>query len=421
MGILREEEYMALTSRIKFPRGFDRDLKLVLASLACRRVVMGFLEVVRAIYFAFLGLSPAQIGILFMIPIALGAVRSILFGLLADRYGSKIFIVIGNVFSTLRLVIYIFSKEYWMLALAQAIGAFGEGGGPGQPSVSALITDKTSPEVRTHVFSTLAFTNAAAATLGSMMAGLPVLFEKKLNIGTISSYGLLFWIGVIFSSLATFLVIPIKEKRSKEEMGRKARGLLPKKSWGVIGKFSLVRCIGGLGFGMISPLLPLYFYMKFSTGPEILGPFYAVSRFISMFSYLFIDKIVSIMGEVGSIVMSRLVSLVGILLLPIAPNYYVGGALIVLFRTILLFTMPVRQSFITLIVDPSESASAVGISNTARMAVRSVAPAVAGYMFEGISLNLPFFLGGMLVGLNALLYHVFFGRKEVSSSRTNNS
>ncbi len=411
---------MTLTHQIKLPRGFDRDLKLVLASLACRRVVMGFLEVVRAIYFALLGLSPVQIGILFTIPIALGAVRSVLFGLLADRYGRKTFIVIGNIFSTLRLVIYIFSKEYRMLALAQAIGAFGEGGGPGQPSVSALIADKTPPKTRTQVFSTLAFTNAAAATLGSMMAGLPAFFEKNLNFATIPSYELLFWIGVIFSALATFLVLPIMEKRPKEGLEAKVRGLFPKKSWGVIGKFSLVRCVGGLGFGMISPLLPLYFYMKFSTGPEVLGPFYAISRFLSMFSYLFVDKIVLIMGEVGSIVMSRLLSLIGILLLPLAPNYYVGGALVILFRTILLFTMPVRQSFITLIVDLSESASAVGISNTARMAIRSVAPTIAGYMFESISLNLPFFLGGMLVGLNALLYHVFFGRKEVSGSRTHN-
>jgi MFS family permease len=163
---------------------------------------------------------------------------------------------------------------------------------------------------------------------------------------------------------------------------------------------------------MVSPLLPLYFYMKFSAGPEMLGPFYALSRFISMFSYLFVDKMVSIVGEVGSIVFSRLISLFGIILLPFAPNYYVGAALLVLFRTVALFAMPVRQSFITLIVDPSESASAVGISNLARMSVRSLAPALAGYIFENISLSLPFFLGGFLVGLNALLYRLFFGNSS---------
>ncbi len=132
-------------TRIEPFKEFDRDLKLVLLSLACRRVVMGFLEVVRAIYFAILGFSPTQIGILFMIPIAAGAIRSGIVGLLADRYGRKTFIVIGNLFSTLRLLIYIFSQDFWVLAIAQVLGAFGEGGGAGQPSVSAFIADKTSP------------------------------------------------------------------------------------------------------------------------------------------------------------------------------------------------------------------------------------------------------------------------------------
>jgi len=398
-------------------REFDRDLKLLLLSLTCRRVVMGFLEVVRAIYFALLGFSPTQIGILFMIPIAAGAIRSGLVGLLSDKYGRKNFIVIGNLFSTLRLLIYILSQEFWVLAIAQVLGAFGEGGGAGQPSVSALIADKTSPKVRTQIFSRLAFTNAAAATIGSFMAGFPALFQSRLGFELIPSYHLLFWIGVLFSSVATLLVLPIVEVRDIRGIEAKVHGFLPKRSWKIIGRFSLVRCIGGLGFGMVSPLLPLYFYMKFSVGPEMLGPFYALSRFISMFSYLFVYKIVSIIGEVSSIVFSRLISLFGIILMPFTKNFYVSAALLVLFRTVALFSMPVRQSFITLIVDPSESASAVGISNLARMSVRSLAPPLAGYLFENISLSLPFYLGGFLVGLNAMLYQVFFG----NSSRNNGS
>ncbi len=246
------------------------------------------------------------------------------------------------------------------------------------------------------------------------MAGFPTLFQIRFNFKLIPSYHLLFLIGVFFSLMATLLVLPIVEERKikTKKVKVKDHGFLPIRSWGIIGRFSLVRCIGGLGFGMVSPLLPLYFYMRFSVGPEFIGPFYALSRFISMFSYLFINNIVSIVGEVGSIILSRLVSLFGIILLPYAPNYYLGAVLLVLFRIFALFTIPVRQSFITLIVDPSESASAVGISNLARMSVRSVAPAISGYIFENISLNIPFFLSGFLVGLNALLYWFFFGNSS---------
>ena len=399
-----------LSKRFELLRGFNRDLKFILVSLAFRRVVMGFLEVVRAIYFAIIGFSPAEIGFLFTIPIATGALRSGIVGVLADKYGRKIFILLGNLFSTLRLIIYVFSRDYWALALAQALGAFGEGGGAGQPSVSALIADKTDSRDRTHVFSIIALTNSGAAILGSLMAGTPALFQSKLNLDVISSYALLFLIGALFSVLAALLVLPVREERKNQQIEEKSGKLLPEKSWGIIGKFSLVRCVGGLGFGMVTPLLPLYFYMKFSTGSEVLGPFYALSRFLSMVLYLFADDVVELVGEVGSIVASRLASLIGIFLLPFAPSFHLAAILLVLIRAPALFTVPIRQSFITLIVDPSESASAVGISNMARMGVRSIAPALTGYIFESISLNVPFFLGGILIGVNALLYKFFFGR-----------
>ncbi|HDI74068.1 MAG TPA: hypothetical protein ENF57_03565, partial [Candidatus Korarchaeota archaeon] len=59
-----------LSKRFELLRGFNRNLKFILVSLAFRRVVMGFLEVVRAIYFAIIGFSPTEIGFLFTIPIA---------------------------------------------------------------------------------------------------------------------------------------------------------------------------------------------------------------------------------------------------------------------------------------------------------------------------------------------------------------
>ena len=403
---------MGLISSLKLPRGFNRDLKLILVSLACRRVIMGFLQVVRAIYFALIGFSPIEIGFLFTIPVAVGAARSGLVGVLADRYGRKTFIVMGNVFSTLRLVIYIFSREYWLLALAQALGGFGEGGGAGQPAVSALVADKTASSDRTQVFSTLALTNAIAAIMGSFMAGLPAVFQVNLGAEVLSSYALLFGIGLFFSIPAILLVLPIAEEKRTHEPEVQGHGLLPKSSWGLIRRFSLTRSVGGLGFGMISPLLPLYFYMRYSTGPEALGPFYALSRFLSMVLYLFLDRIVGFMGEVGSIGVSRLASLVGILLFPLAPSYHAAAVLLVLLWTPMMLTMPVRQSFITLMADPSESASVIGISNLARMSVRSVAPTLTGYMFESLSLNAPFFLSGGLIALNALLYRLFFGKKQ---------
>jgi len=86
--------------------------------------------------------------------------------------------------------------------------------------------------------------------------------------------------------------------------------------------------------------------------------------------------------------------------------------LMVAMRTTLTFTMPIRQSFATGIVDPEETATAIGISSFARMSLRSVAPTIAGYMFEAISLSMPFMVGAVLMIANGLLYRAFFQPKN---------
>ena len=58
---------MTRGSWYRLPDMFDKDLRLLLYSISLRRISMGFLGIVRAIYFALLGLSPFEIGILLSI------------------------------------------------------------------------------------------------------------------------------------------------------------------------------------------------------------------------------------------------------------------------------------------------------------------------------------------------------------------
>jgi MFS family permease len=51
---------------------------------------------------------------------------------------------------------------------------------------------------------------------------------------------------------------------------------------------------------------------------------------------------------------------------------------------------------------------AVGVSNFFRMTLRSLAPTLAGYMFEMVSISLPFISGSILVIINAGLYRNFY-------------
>jgi len=385
--------------------------------MAARRVVMGFLQVVIAIYFSLLGFSPLTIGLLFSLATATTAFHHISFGVLSDRYGRKIFLLLGSVFATLRLVIFATTQDFWLLALGQGLGAMGEGAGAGEPVVSGYIADKTKTRERVSVFSTLAVTNSIAASIGSAIAGLPQLFQSISSLDLVSAHIPLFYIGAIFSTLSSLLLLPISDVKHEERKTETGKKTLNAKSWSVIAKYSLVRAAGGLSWGLIDSLVTLYFFFRFAVGSGVLGPIFATARIISILTYPFIPIAIEKVGEVGTLTWSRIVSAVITVVFILTGWYPLAAFLFIALRLVLMFSMPVRQSFATGIVNPSETGTIIGISNFARMGIRSAAPAVTGYMFESVSLSAPFLIGASLMAVNGILYHIFFRSHQRSDSR----
>jgi MFS family permease len=401
---------------LRFLGGFDRDLRLMMLSMSFRRISMGFLMVVRAIYFYLLGFNEVEIGLLLSIATLVSALQSIVFGFLSDRFGRKPFLVMGGIFATLRMVIFALFTDFWMLALGQGIGAMGEGAGAGQPVVSGYISDKTDIIDRPSVFSTIAVANAIAATFGSLMAGLPKFLETSFGFDVIAAHKILFWIGA-FGGLVSLLFVFLMKEAKTEKVMRTASEADTQEGprrypWGAIAKFSLVRSTSGLGWGFIESMMSLYFFLRFGVGGEVLGPIYAVARFLSVFSYLLVPMLVDRYGDIPTIVASRIATAVLAAAFSLTTWYPLAIILLVVFRVLMQFTMPIRQTFATGIVDPEEIATAIGISNFSRMSVRVLAPPIVGYLFRYVSLSLPFMMGAGLLAVNGLLYKVFFQPKN---------
>ena len=106
---------------------------------------------------------------------------------------------------------------------------------------------------------------------------------------------------------------------------------------------------------------------------------------------------------------SRLVTAGLSIALAMAGSYPLDVILLVVHRVVMMFSIPIRQSFATGIADARDVVIAVGTSNFTRMGLRTVAPTVAGYMFEAISPSLPFLSRAVFVAANGLLYKVWFG------------
>lgn len=100
-----------------------------------------------------------------------------------------IFLIIGGLMSALRFLLYVMGRDFWMLVVAQCVGALGQGAGAGQPVVSGYLTDRIKDNVkRARIFSLVAVTNSLAFSLGSLLATLPVYFQHTLHILEPDSY-----------------------------------------------------------------------------------------------------------------------------------------------------------------------------------------------------------------------------------------
>ena len=407
---------MRRPSFLLLPSGFDRDLKLLLCSMMSRRAVMGFTSVVVTIYYNLIGLSPITIGLLLSFSSAISALHNISFGILSDRYGRKPFLLLGALFATMRLLILATTRNIWLLVLGQGLGAMGEGAGAGQPVVSGYIADKIELRDRVSFFSTIAVINALAATAGSAIAGLPQWLTSLQGLDLVAAHRPLFLFGAALSALSLVLLIPLGEVKVERDEDPRERKGFKIRSWEVILKYSLVRSMSGLGWGLIESLLPLYFFLRFGVGSDVLGPIYAATRMISIVAYAFIPFVVGRLGDVGTIVLSRMGSAAATIAFAFMDWYPLAAGLLVVFRLLMEFTMPIRQSFATGIVDQDETATLIGISSFARMGVRTAAPTIAGYMFEAVSLSMPLLLGSALTVANGTLYYTFFRSRDGAAS-----
>jgi len=365
--------------------------------------------VARAIYFALIGFSPLTIGILITIGTVVGAVESLVFGPLSDRYGRKPFLILGGISSIIRLTLYASSRDFLTLATAQAIGALGEGAGAGQPVVSGYIADKTEAEKRPAVFSLLSITNALSTAIGSLMAGLLPFLRLAFNLNEADAHIPLFWLGVGMNLTGVFFILPIQETRRSE---KESDDMCPfKVSWKEIGKYSIIRSTDGLGISFVSSLLSLYFYLRFGASSEILAPIYALARFLPVFTYPFIPLFVSRFGDVLCLIVIRILSGAVVAVFAIVPIFEVSAVLFIAFRFLFEFAMPMRQAFATEIVGQSRTGTIIGISNFSRFLVQSVAPTIAGYLFESVSYLFPFFSGAALLAINGIQYHMFYNKR----------
>jgi MFS family permease len=366
------------------------------------------------IYLATIGYGAVRLGVLFALVAVSSAAMSALVGLLADRLGRRIFMVVVPLLTAAAALAYTASTNAWVVFGGAALGAFGRGGGAGggnvgpyQPAEQALVAASAPAQRRTDVFGRLAFGSSLGALAGGVVVG-------SLGIGHPSAlqapaaYRPAFAAIAAAAAVAGLLGLLLVEPGRRGQRPVTRRMWFPRRSAPLLYRLWLTNTVNGAAMGMFGPFLTYWFHARYGADVRAVGLLFAVVNAVSMVSNLSAAGVARRFGLVRATAALR--AGVGFLIVPmvLAPSFPLAGAIYLLRMVGNRIAMPMRQSYIMGMADPEERAQVAALSNLPAQVTSAATPALAGELLQHVSLSAPFLVAGVFQIANATLYYRFF-------------
>lgn len=381
----------------------DGNIEKIISARALLSYSYGSLNVLLSLYLRSIGFSYISIGIIIGSAIIINAVLALFLSMVADHYGRRNVLVILFLLFGISAFFFLNTRNMFLLAFLSGLGGFtGTGGGPigsGGPFgavQSAMITEYTNRENFSKVLGIASAIGMISSVVGSFTISALDLF--KINVY------MLYYIAAFFGFTGAGITVFIKDT------GIRSRHFLPKVSWKNIIKLSLPTIPSGIGAGMVSPIFSLWFSVKFNLTPGGIGIIFGVANIFTTLMMLFIPMIIRKESELKTIVWSRVIASVSLIMVAISPIIIIAALFFVMRNGFQMGATPIRQSFSMGIVDETERATSSGVTSFTRTGFSSISPPVSGKIMA-YSIDLPPLLGGIINLMDPILYYMIFRKK----------
>lgn len=460
VGVSREGEpsgggsssHASRTRRLLAPSWAGRQFTILFwarVSMSAARALAGVLV---PVYLALQGFTGLSLGVLFFAVAIFAALLSSGIGLASDRMGRKKFLVVVPLLAAAAAAV--FAVTTWIPALfvMAVLGSFGRGAGAGagmvgpyQPVESALVTEVTPGNRRNDAFGRLAFASSLGALAGTLTA-IMVNGHHDHGAAALVAFRPGFVAAAVLAALAGLIALALEEQsgasRHREHgmavaepaalsaittsvetaelavdvdnaRGTTARGArrgihFPHRSRWLLYRLWWTNGVNGLAIGMFGPFVTYWLYQRYGVGVAEIGILYSVINAATMPSTLSAAGLARRFGLVRTVTAVRFVQAVLIVPMVLAPSFAVAGALYLLRMVAQRIGLPLRQSYVLAMADPGERASVAALSNLPAQAAMATSPVLSGYLFDSVSLELPFEIAAVLQLANTALFWIFF-------------
>lgn len=409
-----------------------------------RSIGQGMLGVDFVLYLHALGWSAAAIGGLLSASGVVGAGLILAVGPLSDRFGRRPFLLAYQVLMILGTALILWVPGPFTLGAVSTVLGFGRGAngtaGPFGPAEQAWMAQSVPGRERGNVFS---INNAAAFVgmgIGSLLAGAAaaLLHQDGVLVPYVSAFVLTGGLAVV--NLVQVWCIPDARGREAHdeaearhrpsdpspraisvpglEEGAVALALagesaqaeerrMVRQENAAMARLVFVNAINAVGIGMVGPLIPYWFSVRFGIGPQAIGPIYAVTFFATAVSSFITGTLVMRVGLVRSVVGTRVLGLASLLAMAIAPGYALAAGMYVLRSVMNRGSAGARQALSVGLVRDRRRGLASSLNALSMRLPSALGTALSGVLFSLGSFTLPFvFAAGMQLGYLILFQRV---------------
>ncbi len=368
---------------------------------------LGFYEVAIAVFLPLEGVSITNVGVILTTFGLAAVVCSIPFSILSDRHGRKLMMLTGALLSIPVTMIPGLTSDFLILEISALVG--GAADAMYISTWNAYLADATPVSARPATYSLSFVVFTMAAGFGSFVPAafpfLPLDFFQAHRIAFIA-LGLL---GFLTPLAVLRWATDIKPAQSRH-------GILPRKSLGILAKFSTANFMIALGAGFIIPLIPTWFYLRFSVTDAFSGPVVAFSSILMGLAAIASPGIAKRMGLVIGIVATQLASTLFLVLTPWSPTPLIAASVYVVRSMLMNMSSPLADSLLMNLVAQDERATASALNAVVWRLPNAASTVFGAAALSAGNLSLPFYLCAVLYIVSITLFYVLFRKVEPRNS-----
>lgn len=395
-------------------------VKRLILSAVFSSFAVGYLVVYITAFLAQIGFNSATIGLLIGLFGLVPGIAGIPFGILSDRKGRKLLLLLGSIGVAPGVLVFAFTSNIGFLVLGTVILGLSEAAF--LSTWNAMLADQTNPKNRNRAFSYSFIIGSVFFGLGSAVPFSFPFIQQAFSLSSVTVHQD-FMIFVSLLSLATPVIAGMSLRGYVEAF--RPRGLakpeanimrLPLASrmtnWihenNRMLKFSGINSLIGLGAGFIIPLIPTWFFLRFAINDVYTGPLLAVSGITIGLSAFGSARLARKYGQIPSIVLTTGASTIFMFSLAFIPNPAVAAALYVIRAALMNMASPLLDSYLMSIIAADQRGLASSINTVIWRLPNSGSTIIGGIILQAGRYDVPFLIAASFYATAIiLLYSVF--------------